>query len=125
MTGRSAYGIAGTRSAQEVVDEVWGNHEYLRSVTGQAPTWFRCGTANYDDVAVAIVRDLGCRVAGFATNGDAGATFSAGQVTSALTSARSGIVIMHMNQPGKGTMPGVAAALPTLKAAGTTFVHLA
>jgi peptidoglycan/xylan/chitin deacetylase (PgdA/CDA1 family) len=98
--------------------------KYLRSLTGQAPTWFRCGTAHYDEVAVAIVRDLGYRVAGFATNGDSGATFSAAQVTSALTHAQSGIVIMHMNQPGQGTMPGVAAALPTLKAAGTTFVHL-
>ena len=124
VSGRSAYGVIGTRSAQEVVDEVWGNHEYLRSLTGQAPTWFRCGTGHYDEVAVAIVRDLGYRVAGFATNGDSGATFTAAQVTSALTHAASGIVIMHMNQPGRGTMPGVAAALPTLKAAGTTFVHL-
>jgi peptidoglycan/xylan/chitin deacetylase (PgdA/CDA1 family) len=124
VSGRSAYGIIGTRSAQEVVDEVWGNHEYLRSLTGQAPTWFRCGTAHYDEVAVAIVRDLGYRVAGFASNGDSGATFTAAQVTSALTHAGSGIVIMHMNQPGRGTMPGVAAALPTLKAGGTTFVHL-
>jgi peptidoglycan/xylan/chitin deacetylase (PgdA/CDA1 family) len=124
VSGRSAYGVTGTRSAQEVIDEVWGNHEYLRSLTGQAPTWFRCGTAHYDEVAVAIVRDLGYRVAGFATNGDSGATFTAAQVTSALTHSASGIVIMHMNQPGRGTMPGVAAALPTLKAAGTTFVHL-
>ncbi|HEY6743316.1 MAG TPA: polysaccharide deacetylase family protein [Lapillicoccus sp.] len=124
VSGRSAYGVLGTRSAQEVVDEVWGNHEYVRSLTGQAPTWFRCGTAHYDEVAVAIVRDLGYRVAGFATNGDSGATFTAAQVTSALTHAANGIVIMHMNQPGRGTMPGVAAALPTLKAAGTTFVHL-
>lgn len=59
-----------------------------------------------------------------ATNGDSGATFTAAQVTSALTHAASGVVVMHMNQPGRGTMPGVAAALPTLKAAGTTFVHL-
>jgi peptidoglycan/xylan/chitin deacetylase (PgdA/CDA1 family) len=124
VSGRSAYGVIGTRSPQEVVDEVWGNHEYLRSLTGQAPRWFRCGTAHYDEVAVAIVRDLGYRVAGFATNGDSGATFTAAQVTSALTHAANGIVIMHMNQPGKGTMPGLAAALPALKAAGTAFVQL-
>ena len=73
---------------------------------------------------MAIVRDLGYRVAGFATNGDSGATFTAAQVTSALTRAASGIVIMHMNQPGSGTMPGLTAALPTLNAARTTFVRL-
>src|SRR6478609_12107232 len=49
VTGRSAYGIAGTRSADEVVNEVWGNHQRLTALTGRAPTWFRPGTAHYDD----------------------------------------------------------------------------
>ncbi|CAM5733097.1 polysaccharide deacetylase family protein [Mycolicibacterium aubagnense] len=41
VTGRGAYGIAGTRSAAEVVDEVWGNQTKLTALTGRAPTWFR------------------------------------------------------------------------------------
>ncbi|MEO6997943.1 MAG: polysaccharide deacetylase family protein [Terracoccus sp.] len=125
VTGRSAYGIRGTRSAAEVVDEVWTNHEYLRSLSGRAPTWFRSGTAWYDDVAVQITRALGSRIAGFAVNGDAGATASPGQVSLALRTAPTGsIVIMHMNHPGHGTRPGLADALPRLLAAATRFVHL-
>lgn len=126
VTGRSAYGIGGTRSAAEVVDEVWGNHEFIRSLTGTAPSWFRTGTAWYDDVAVQITHALGSRIAGFAVNGDAGATASAPQVRRNLLGARSGsIVIMHMNQPARSTRPGVAAALPVLLDRGTRFVHLA
>ena len=125
VTGRSAYGIRGTRPAAEVVDEVWTNHEYLRSLNGRAPTWFRTGTAWYDDVAAQITRALGSRIAGFAVNGDAGATASPGQVSQALRKAPTGsIVIMDMNHPGHGTRPGLADALPRLLSAGTRFVHL-
>ncbi|WP_221630610.1 polysaccharide deacetylase family protein [Humibacillus xanthopallidus] len=125
VTGRAAYGIRGTRSAAEVVDEVWANHEFIRSLTGRAPSWFRTGTAWYDDVAVRITHALGSRIAGFAVNGDAGATASAAQVNRNLLAAQSGsIAIMHMNRPGRGTRPGVAAALPVLLARGTRFVHL-
>lgn len=126
VTGRSAYGIRGTSSVAEVVDEVSENQALIRSLTGTAPSWFRTGTAWYDDVAVAITRELGLGIAGFAVNADAGATASPAQVTASLRSAPSGsIVIMHMNQPGHGTYPGLAAALPGLLARGTNFVHLA
>lgn len=77
VTGRSAYGIAGTRSAAEVVDEVWTNHQKITALTGSPPTWFRPGTAYYDDVAVGIVAQLGERPLGFTVNGDAGATLPA------------------------------------------------
>lgn len=68
---------------------------------------------------------LGSRIAGFAVNGDAGATASPGQVSQALRKAPTGsIVIMPMNHPGHGTRPGLADALPRLLSAGTRFVHL-
>lgn len=125
VRGRAAYGIAGTASVPEVVEEVLDNHERIRSVTGRAPRWFRSGTAHYDDVAAAIVADVGEQIAGFATNGDAGATFSAKQVRAALLGADPGaIVLMHLNQPSGGTAEGLATALPELRSAGTTFVHL-
>ena len=78
--GRPAYGIKGTATVADVVDEVLDNHERIRVVTGHAPRWFRAGTAHYDDIAAAIVADVGEQIAGFAVNGDAGATFSAKQV---------------------------------------------
>lgn len=37
VTGRSAYGIRGTRSADEVVTEVWTNHTRLVALTGKPP----------------------------------------------------------------------------------------
>lgn len=61
VTGHAAYGIAGTASPQQAIDEVWGNHERLTRLLGHPPRFFRAGTAHYDDVSVAIVRDLGRR----------------------------------------------------------------
>ncbi|WP_018603698.1 polysaccharide deacetylase family protein [Mycobacterium sp. 155] len=123
VTGRSAYGIAGTRSVDEIVDEVWRNHQRLTALTGRAPVWFRPGTAYYDDVAVDIVHQLGEQPLGFTVNGDAGATASAARVRSNLTSATPGsIVIAHMNHPNSGTHIGIADAIPQMQAAGWQFV---
>ncbi len=125
VTGRSAYGIAGTRSAQEAVDEVWRNHEKLLALTGRAPTWFRPGTAYYDDVAVGIVGQLGERPLGFSVNGDQGATAPAASVARTVTAAAPGsIVIAHMNRPGSGTAVGIGNAIAALKTAGWEFVSL-
>ena len=125
VTGRSAYGIAGTAGAGEVYDEVIGNRPTLTRATGAPPRFFRSGTAHYDDVAVRITRDLGERVVNFDVNGDAGATLTQQGVAAALVSAAPGsIVLCHMNQPGSGTAGGVATALPRLAHAGFRFVHL-
>ncbi|MER7752015.1 polysaccharide deacetylase family protein [Kitasatospora sp. NPDC097643] len=125
VTGRSAYGIAGTRDVGEVYDEVAGNAHKLAGLLGHPPRFFRSGTAHYDDVATRIVADLGGRVAGFTVNGDGGATLSAAQVRQEVAAAPAGaIVIGHLNHPGGGTAPGVAAAVPGLLAAGRRFVRL-
>jgi len=100
VTGRSAYGIAGTRNAGEVYDEVAGNQAKL-------------------------TRLLGERFVSFSVNGDGGATFTPEQVRRAVTAATSGsIVICHMNHPDRGTAGGIAAAVPYLLASGYRFVRL-
>jgi peptidoglycan/xylan/chitin deacetylase (PgdA/CDA1 family) len=125
VTGASAYGIVGTASATEAADEVWANHQRLIELTGQAPRWFRSGTAHYDEVATAIAVELGEQPVGFTTNGDLGATASQAQVAAALVGAPAGgIVLAHMNQPAGATAAGVADALPALRAAGTRLVTL-
>ncbi|MFC7448578.1 polysaccharide deacetylase family protein [Rhodococcus daqingensis] len=125
VTGRSAYGIAGTGSVAEVVEEVMVNHQRLQSITGIPPRWFRPGTAHCDEVATAIVRDLGEEVVGFTVNGDSGATSTAGHIQSAAAgSAPGSIVIMHLNRPHGATAEGLAAALPTMRAQGREFVTL-
>jgi len=125
VTGRSAYGIPGTRSAGEVYDEVARNQAKLTRLLGKPPRFFRSGTAYCDDIAARIVTDLGERVVTFTVNGDGGTTFTAGQVGRTVAAAGDGsIVICHMNHPERGTARGIAAAVPSLLARGYRFVQL-
>jgi len=125
VTGRSAYGIPGTRNAGEVYDEVARNQAKLTRLLGVPPRLFRPGTAHSDDVAARIITAMGERLVSFSVNGDGGATFTPWQVRSTVTAAPGGsIVICHMNHPGSGTARGIAAAVPRLMAAGYRFVRL-
>ncbi len=125
VTGRSAYGIRGTRNAGEVYDEIAGNQAKLTRLLGVPPRFFRSGTAYSDDIAARIVADMGERLVSFSVNGDGGATFTPEQVRSTVTAAGGGsIVICHMNHPESGTAQGIAAAVPFLLASGYRFVRL-
>ena len=125
VTGRSAYGITGTRNAGEVYDEVATNQLKLTRLLGRPPRFFRAGTAYSDDVAAQIVAAMGERLVTFSVNGDGGATFTPEQVRSTVTAAPGGsLVLCHMNHPEGGTAAGIAAAVPQLTAAGYRFVHL-
>jgi peptidoglycan/xylan/chitin deacetylase (PgdA/CDA1 family) len=125
VTGRSAYGIPGTRNAGEVYDEIAGNQAKLTRLLGVPPRFFRSGTAYCDDIAARIVTVMGERFVSFSVNGDGGATFTPEQVSGAVTAARDGsIVICHMNHPERGTAQGIAAAVPFLLASGYRFVRL-
>jgi peptidoglycan/xylan/chitin deacetylase (PgdA/CDA1 family) len=125
VTGRAAYGIAGTATAAAVAEEIEFNRRYLYDAVGVRSTWFRSGTAHYDDVAVEIAHSRGIQLAGFAVNADAGATATSTAVTHQLATAPDGaIVLAHMNQPSGGTAAGMRAALAPLRDKGTRFVHL-
>ncbi len=125
VNGRTAYTEQGTADVGAVYDEIADNRARLTQLLGRPPTWFRSGTAHYDEVAVQIVGALGERVAGFSVNGDAGTTFSAAQVAAAVGACRDGdIVISHFNRPEHQTAPGYAAALPRLVDRGYRFVTL-
>jgi len=125
VNGRSAYGIRGTRSAAELVQEVEGNAELIRVLTGHRPKWFRAGTAFYDDAAVRVIRNLGFGIAGFSLSGDDGARLPAKQVERRLLAATPGAIILcHMNHPESGVRDGLKAALPRLRDKGARFVRL-
>lgn len=125
VTGQSAYGIPGTESVQEVIEEIVGCQEMLTAMMGEPPRFFRPGTAFYDDVAVKIVLDLGLIPVGFDVNGDGGATFSADQVSRETRRATAGsIVIAHFNQPQSGTARGMADAILRMTTEGTVFARL-
>ena len=125
VNGNSVYGIKGTGSPAELVDEVELNAEKIEKLTGRKPEYYRSGTAYYDDVAVEIIHGLGYKIAGFSVLGDAGATYKKAQVEKALLGAPAGsVIIFHINHPEKETGKGVMAALPKLKERGFKFVKL-
>ncbi len=125
VNGRSVYGVTGTRNVAELVEEIELNARKIEAITGKRPKLYRSGTAYYDEIAVEISGKLGHQVAGFSVLGDAGATFSARQVRSALLKSAPGdVVLCHMNHPESGTAAGIIAAVPELKRAGFSFVRM-
>lgn len=125
VTGQQAYGITGTADVAAATREIIGNQELLRTQLGVTSTWFRSGTAHYDDVAVALAQSLGVQIAGFGANLDGGATLSAAQVSRQLQNAPDGaICLAHMNQPQGGTAEGIAQGIATLRHDNVRFVHL-
>ncbi|UOQ61362.1 polysaccharide deacetylase family protein [Leucobacter rhizosphaerae] len=122
VTGASAYGIPGTTNARSAAMEVWENHVAIEQLTGIAPRWFRPGTAHLDDVGLSIAEGLGERIAGFAINGDGGATLPAEAVAGAVSGAVGGeLIIAHMNQPMSGSAAGILAGARTLRDRGIAF----
>ena len=125
VSGKSIYGIQGTKNVGEVVDEIEKNGRKIQALTGRRPKYYRSGTAYYDEVGVKIAERLGCEVVGFSVLGDRGATYSRTQVKNALLSASAGsIIICHMNHPEKETAEGLVEAIPVLKKKGFKFVKL-
>jgi peptidoglycan/xylan/chitin deacetylase (PgdA/CDA1 family) len=125
VSGKSVYGISGTRNVGEVVEEIELNARKIEAISGVRPKLYRSGTAYYDEVAVQISQNLGHEVAGYSLLGDGGATFSAAQVKAALLKALPGdIALMHMNHPETGTGEGIIAAIPELKKRGFKFVRM-
>ncbi|MFE5836377.1 polysaccharide deacetylase family protein [Arthrobacter sp. NPDC056493] len=125
VSGRSAYGIAGTRDAGSCFDEVSINQEYLAGLMPKPPRYCRSGTAFFDDVAVEITRTMGLLPVGFSVNGDGGATFPAPTVAAQVSGAVAGdIVIAHANHPRGGTADGIKSAVPVLRRRGLKFLRL-
>jgi peptidoglycan/xylan/chitin deacetylase (PgdA/CDA1 family) len=125
VSGRSVYGIQGTKDAGQLVEEIERNARKIEALTGKRPKLYRSGTAYYDEVAVEVSNALGHEVAGFSILGDAGATFSAAQVKAAILKAGPGdIVICHMNHSESGTGAGIMAAVPELLRRGFRFVRM-
>ncbi|AMV72724.1 polysaccharide deacetylase family protein [Desulfuromonas carbonis] len=125
IDGRSVYGIDGTATVSELVQEIELNARKIEALTGTRTRYYRSGTAYYDEYAVAVARRLGHEVIGFSVLGDAGATYSAAEVEAALLAAQPGeIIIAHMNHPEAGTGAGIIAAVPELRRRGFRFVRL-
>lgn len=124
-TPMKIYGIAAAGSPQAVQAEVEGGANAVRAAGGGDPKWFRGSTARYSKSAIAGIRKLGFRVAGYSVNGDGGSLLGARAAEKRIAAARDGdVVIAHINQPRHAAGEGVAKAILDLKAKGYAFVRL-
>jgi peptidoglycan/xylan/chitin deacetylase (PgdA/CDA1 family) len=125
VNGNKAYGIKGTASVAEIVDEIEKNGRKIEAVTGGKPKFYRPGTAYCDEVAVKVAGELGYEVVNYNVLGDAGATRPKEKIREAMLKAEPGaIVILHMNQPRSQTAAGLKEAIPLLRQKGFRFVKL-
>lgn len=125
VTGRSAWGIEGTKDLEEAYWEIEGGAVAVERLTGKRPRFYRSGTNFYDEVAVAVAGDLGMKVAGWSVLGDEGATLPPAGVAERVRKAGPGqIILCHMNQPGSGTAEGLMLGIPDLLEKGVRFVTL-
>ena len=123
--GRSVYGIEGTKTVGELIDEIEQNGIKIQILTGRKPRFYRPGTAYCDEIGVEVANVLGYEVVNFNVLGDAGATYSRDQIKRALLNAPpSSIIVMHMNHPERGTRESLAEAVPELKKKGFRLVKL-
>jgi peptidoglycan/xylan/chitin deacetylase (PgdA/CDA1 family) len=124
-TGRSVYGIKGTKSVGEIYDEIELNALEILNLTGRKPKYYRPGAAYGDEICAEVASALGYEVVNFSVRGDAGATYSKKQMEEALLhSGFASIILMHMNHPKGETAQGVSAVVPELRKRGFRFVKL-
>ena len=125
VNGKSVYGIEGTQSISEIIDEVWKNARKIEELTGRRPLYFRSGTAYYDEVAVKVIRELDEKPVNFNILGDAGAKYTKAQMVKSAKGAKNGsIILYHMNHPESETAEGIMEVVPMLREKGFEFVLL-
>ncbi|MDP3897400.1 MAG: polysaccharide deacetylase family protein [Mesorhizobium sp.] len=119
------YGLRAAGTPGAVIAEVRAGAAGIVAAGIAEPRWFRGATARYSASAVAEIRRLGVKVAGYSVNGDGGALLGAAAVERRIAAARDGDVILaHINQPGRAAGAGLVRGLIRLKASGVRFVRL-
>lgn len=124
-TPQKIYGIRSAGSPDAVLAEVESGAAALARTGEPAPKWFRGATAEYSPSAIAMIRKLGFKIAGFSINGDGGSLLGARETTRRIVAAKDGdVIIAHINQPTHAAGEGVVQGLLALKERGLTFVRL-
>lgn len=124
-TPQSIYGIRSAGSPQAVLAEVEAGAAALQGVGEPSPRWFRGATARYSPSAIAQIRSLGFKIAGYSLNGDGGSLLGARETARRVSAAKDGdVIIAHINQPTHAAGEGLVQGLLALKAKGYSFVRL-
>lgn len=127
VSPREIYRIPSTPDLAAAVMEIAGNAALLERLTGRRTSFFRSGTAYYDDVAMDLAASLGHRVAGWdVLSGDVGGGQTAQAIAGrVLRVCKPGsVVIMHLNQPSWNAAPATRIIVETLRSRGVRFVRL-
>lgn len=125
--GRMIYGIQGTNSIREMMEEIDENAASIEKLTGRRPIFYRPGTGYIDDIGVEVTRYLNQVVVNFnVVPGDSNPQFSARVLLNAmLRGAKPGaIIILHMNQPKSGVLSAVSSFVRIMRRRGYLFVKL-
>ncbi|MFN8358005.1 MAG: polysaccharide deacetylase family protein [Spirosomataceae bacterium] len=127
VDGESEYGIKGTPTVTDAVDEIEANARKITALTGRRPRFYRSATAYTDEACAKIAGRLGSTVVSFdVLSGDAVPfTPKALLVNNVLQHVRPGaIIIMHFNHPAWFTAEALQDLIPALRKLGYRFAKL-
>ncbi|HEY8934398.1 MAG TPA: hypothetical protein VIM65_04230, partial [Cyclobacteriaceae bacterium] len=127
IDGESKYGIHGTASVGQAVDEIELNARKIENFTARKPLYYRSATATTDEACTEIARQLGETIISYdLLSGDAVAGTPINVIKDNLVHhAKDGaIVIMHMNHPEWNGYEALKLALPEWQQQGFSFVKL-
>lgn len=123
--GRKVYGIPGQPDILHLRREVTEGARAITEMVGVPPHWYRGATAEYDAEAVAEIKSLGYKIAGFSVNADAGASLGRVAIEERLRHVKAGdVIIAHMNKPDSDSAEGLSVGLLQLLKQGFVFVRL-
>ena len=121
----SLFGQRAVADIEGLRREVLDGAALLAAATGEMPRWYRGGTGFYSREALAFIPTLGCAVAGYSLNADAGASLPAASVAARVAGAKPGdVMVAHGNQPRRPAGAGLVAGLLALRRQGVPFVWL-
>jgi len=122
---RRVYGLPVAGTLEAVRREVSRGADLVGEARGERPRWYRGAAGLYSPAAVEAIQAMGCLIAGYSLNADAGASLPAASVARRIAAARSGdVIVAHVNQPHRPSGQGVAEGVAELKHAGAVFVGL-
>ena len=125
VSGKTANGVPGTGSVEELFGEIEQNARKIEAVTGILPQYYHAGSGYYDEVAVRIVRALGYEALGSSAHGSEGQGLETKQVVDGLVNPAAGaIAILGGVSLQSSFVDSVIEAVRKLRSKGYKFVKV-
>ena len=111
-------------SSEEIKNDLLGNNEKIRAVTGVSPVLFRCPYGEYDDHVIQAVRDVGMTAIQWDVDSLDWKGISADEITQrVLKNVRSGSIVLFHNA-AEHTPEALPGILEALQSEGYTIVPI-